>query len=203
MACALFPDDIVYVLLGPKWHEAAPIFQLMSPTIFVFALINPFGTLMMATGRTVQSLKIALVIAPVVILGYWVGMRHGPVGVAAGFSIAMVVLAVPVIAWGRLGSPISVVDILKAMSVPSAASLSGAVCFWFLRAAMSSIQPVLFRLVAETAVLGGVYLLVMFFCLKQEVGYLSHLQDMGLFSGIFKTRAGKSAAEAAGRNSLG
>ena len=40
--CALFADDIVLVILGPKWTEAAVIFRLLTPTVLIFGMINPF-----------------------------------------------------------------------------------------------------------------------------------------------------------------
>src|SRR5271169_3413575 len=40
IACALFADDVVFVLLGPKWKEAAGIVRLLAPTIAIFAIIN-------------------------------------------------------------------------------------------------------------------------------------------------------------------
>ena len=41
VACAVFADDIITVLLGAKWLEAIPIFRALAPTILAFALINP------------------------------------------------------------------------------------------------------------------------------------------------------------------
>src|SRR6201987_156808 len=32
VACALFADDVISILLGPKWKDAAPIFRLLAPT---------------------------------------------------------------------------------------------------------------------------------------------------------------------------
>jgi O-antigen/teichoic acid export membrane protein len=39
---ALFADDIVLILLGPKSREAAIIFRLLTATILIFGMINPF-----------------------------------------------------------------------------------------------------------------------------------------------------------------
>ena len=50
MGCALFAEDIIRVFLGPKWGEATPVFRLLAPTILTFALINPFGWFLLATG---------------------------------------------------------------------------------------------------------------------------------------------------------
>src|SRR5262245_37554008 len=84
IACALFADDIIEIVLGPKWRAAAPIFRYLAPTIVALALINPMGWFLFSSGRVVRSLKIALLIAPVVMIGYVVGLPHGVSGVALG-----------------------------------------------------------------------------------------------------------------------
>ncbi len=78
IACVLFADDVVFVLLGPKWKEAVPIFRLLAPTILTFALINPLGWLLYSLGLVKRSLKIALVFAPSIIAGYVIGLAYGP-----------------------------------------------------------------------------------------------------------------------------
>src|SRR5258708_10378461 len=50
IAVALFADDLIFVLLGPKWRDSAEIFRLLSPTILVFALINPLAWLLHSLG---------------------------------------------------------------------------------------------------------------------------------------------------------
>ena len=126
MACALFAEDIILVAMGPKWEEAAGIFRLLAPTILVFALINPFAWLMLAVGQAGRSFRISLLIAPVVILGYLVGLTHGPRGVAAGFSIAMMLLVTPVILWAKHGTLITITDVLRALMIPLASAVAAA-----------------------------------------------------------------------------
>src|SRR4029077_10195374 len=36
IACALFADDIILAILGPKWKEAVVLFRFLAPTILVF-----------------------------------------------------------------------------------------------------------------------------------------------------------------------
>ena len=69
ISCALFAEEIVRILLGPKWIGAAPVLRLLVPTVLVFALVNPFAWFLQATGRVSRSLNIAWLIAPIVILG--------------------------------------------------------------------------------------------------------------------------------------
>ncbi|MGH9806298.1 MAG: lipopolysaccharide biosynthesis protein, partial [Terriglobia bacterium] len=69
IACGLFADDMVSVVLGPKWEDAATIVRLLAPTILIFAIINPLGWLLYSIGLVQRSLKIALVFAPLMITG--------------------------------------------------------------------------------------------------------------------------------------
>ena len=42
IGCALFADDTILVLLGPKWMAAAPVFRFLAPTIaMVVPAIKP------------------------------------------------------------------------------------------------------------------------------------------------------------------
>jgi O-antigen/teichoic acid export membrane protein len=188
MGCALFAEDIIRVFLGAKWHEAAGIFRLMSPTIFVFALINPFAWLMLASGRAVRSLNIAFLIAPVVILSYVIGLRYGPHGVAAGFSIAMALLAGPVIAWAKHGTLITTADACKAVARPLVSIALGAAAWWTVSRFLNRINPTFLRLVCESTILFGVYILVMLFGMGQKAVYLAFLRDTGLWKSKVRAR---------------
>lgn len=111
----VFAEEIVRVALGPKWGGAVPIFRLLGPTVLAFGMINPTGWFLLATGRVVRSFKIALLIAPSVILGILIGLRYGPTGVALAYSTVMTLLIIPVIAWAIHGTGITVADFWKAM----------------------------------------------------------------------------------------
>ena len=113
IACALFADDVVVVLLGPKWKDAVAIFRLLAPTILIFALINPLGWLLFSLGLVERSLKIALVFAPSIIGGYVLGLPYGPKGVAFAYSAVMTLWVIPFIAWCVHGTVVSFRDILR------------------------------------------------------------------------------------------
>ena len=128
----MFPHDLVMVILGSKWDSATRILQFLAPTILVFAIINPLGWLLFALGMVKRSIKIALVLAPVVISGYAIGLRFGSNGVALGFSSAMILWAVPHIAWGVHGTPISFADVMKTMFKPVlSGGIAGAIAYIF------------------------------------------------------------------------
>jgi PST family polysaccharide transporter len=181
VACALFSEDIIRVFLGAKWQEAAPIFRLLAPTILAFALVNPLGWLMLATGRARRSLKIAMVIAPVVVLGYVLGLRYGPRGVAVGFSASMVISVVPLALWAKRGTLVTTANLLAAVMRPGLSAVIGAAATLPARGLLALVQPAFPRLVLETALLFGVYLLLLLFVFKQKAAYAQLLRETGLW----------------------
>lgn len=180
MACALFADDIIAIFLGPKWHEAVLIFRLLTPTVLGFALINPFAWLMLAGGRAGRFLRIAMSMTPVLILSYALGLTHGPQGVALGFSIGIVVCIVPFQLWAKQGTLITARDIYRAVapSVISVTIAAGATLAVYTQ--INLVEPPLVQLVAECAILFGVYLLSLLFLMKQKAVYVGLFRDTGI-----------------------
>jgi len=153
IACALFADDVVFCLLGPKWKDAAAIIRLMAPTIAILAIINPLGWLTYSLGLVARCLTIALVFTPIMITGYAIALPYGPKGVAFAYSVVMILWVIPHILWCVHGTPISFRDILLAVSRPLASGiLAGALAFG-VRLICGQFVPPLPRLVLESSVL--------------------------------------------------
>lgn len=181
VSCALFAPDITLVFLGAKWHASAAVFRLLAPTVVALALINPFGSMLLATGRVVRNLYIGLLVAPVVIIGYLAGLGHGPQGVAAGYSIAMVLLVVPVVLWAKRGTPITATDILRTLKAPFVSVLIAAAGMLAAVSLMERIGPVFLRLVVESSLFFGLYAAMLLFGMKQKTTYLNILRETGLW----------------------
>lgn len=171
-ACALFAKDLILILLGSKWEAAVPIFRLLAPTIAIFAIINPLGWLLNSLGLVVRSLRIALVCAPIIILGYVAGIPYGPKGVAFGYSAVMTLWMFPHIAWCVYGTVITVKDIFLAVSRPLLSSVIGGGLAFGLQLLCLSHLSRFPRLVIENAVLFAVYLFVLLFVTGQKSLYI-------------------------------
>jgi O-antigen/teichoic acid export membrane protein len=181
---ALFADDIIRVFLGPRWHEAAAVFRLLAPTITAFGLINPFFWLLLATGQVRRSLKMGLVFTPIIILGYTLGLSHGPRGVAAGFSITLVLLVVPLLFWAQYGQQNTVInwkDILKSTTPSFFSVVAAALAALIANHVFTPIVPPFLRLVAETTFFLAIYLLVLLFVMNQISLFQSFLRELGLW----------------------
>jgi O-antigen/teichoic acid export membrane protein len=171
MGCALFANDLIVVSLGPKWIEAADILRLLTPTILVLAMINPLGWLLFALGLVDRGLRIAMVLAPLVIVGYAMGLPYGPKGVAFGYSAMMVLWVLPHITWCVHGTVVSLKDVLRAVSRPflaivPASALAAAVHVYF-----GSSLSQLTRLAFGSTVLFGTYLLMLVYVMRQKAFY--------------------------------
>jgi O-antigen/teichoic acid export membrane protein len=178
IACALLADDLILVLLGPKWKDAVPIFRLLAPTILIFAVINPFGWLLVSMGKIMRSLKIALVLAPLVIAGYIVGLPHGPKGVAFAYSAVMTLWALPTIAWCVHGTPISFRDVLETVARPLLSGVVAAAVALALRFLHGPLGSPWSRLLLDGFVLATVYLATLMYGMGEKSSYSDLLRAL-------------------------
>jgi len=173
--CALFSDDIIHILLGPKWADAASVFRLLTPTILIFGIINPLGWLLVSIGLQGRSLTLGLVIAPLVSGAYLAGLPFGPRGVAFAYSAAMILWLVPHVMWCLHGTVISVHDLLLAVGRPF---LSGAVAALVAAIVAGHIAHPFGRLALGGVIMLGLYAWFLLAVMKQSSVYLDLLKGL-------------------------
>ncbi|WGF88592.1 lipopolysaccharide biosynthesis protein [Marinivivus vitaminiproducens] len=90
IAMALLAPEIVYILLGPQWDEAAPIFALLA----VSSLTNPISRsltwLWISQGRVREQLHWGILITSTIVPAFAVGLAWGANGVAAAAALTLV-----------------------------------------------------------------------------------------------------------------
>ena len=178
IACGLFAHDMIIVLLGAKWKEAAGIFRVLAPMMLVFAILNPLGWLLNAMGLVGRGLKIALVIAPLMISSYIIGLPYGPRGVAFAYSAVMLLWLFPGIVWAVHGTVISFWDVLRETSRPLASIIPAAGLAFAVRLYLGETVTPLLRLVLENAILFITYFAVLMFVAGQKAFYLDLLRSL-------------------------
>ncbi len=176
--CGLFANDAIFVLLGPKWRDAAPLFRLLAPTILIFAMINPFAWLLYAMGMVKRSLKIALVIAPLVIAGYVIGLPYGPKGVALGYSAAMLLWLFPHIIWCIHGTMISFRDILQTLNRPLLSGIAAAAPPFILQFLYGPLLSPLPRLLVGVTLFVSTYMLMLLQVMGQKTFYMDLIRGL-------------------------
>ncbi|MBI3475590.1 MAG: lipopolysaccharide biosynthesis protein [Acidobacteria bacterium] len=171
-ACALFAGDLIGVLLGPKWKDAVVVFRLLAPVTLVFAMLNPLGWFLSALGLVSRSLKIALALAPAMIVGYALGLHYGLTGVAVAYSIVMCLCVVPVMAWVVKGTAISLGDILSAASKPLLSGGAAAAIVFVLQLAYGPWMSQRPRLLTGVTILVVTYAGILLYVMKQKAFYI-------------------------------
>jgi PST family polysaccharide transporter len=152
--------------------EAAPIFRLLAPVALVFAVANPLSWLVMSTGKAGRALRISTATTPFVIVGIVLGLRYGPKGVALGYSLALMLLIIPIAAWSKHGTGITWEDLWKATK-PSVLSglLAGAAGLVVKFGLGSRLAPMPCLVVGLVVVL-GIYAWVLLIVLRQKEVYM-------------------------------
>jgi PST family polysaccharide transporter len=178
IACALFADDVVFVLLGPKWTDAAAIVRLLAPTIVILAIINPLGWLIYSMGLVARSLKIAVVFAPLMITGCVIGLPYGPKGVAFAYSAVMILWVIPHVLWCVHGTAVSFRDILLTVSRPLASGLLAGGLAFGVRLICGEFFSPLARLALESTVLLVAFYGALLFAAGQKSLYLDMLKGL-------------------------
>jgi PST family polysaccharide transporter len=178
LVSALFANELIAVCLGPKWHEAAVIFRLLAPTMLIFGIINPLGWLLYATGMVVRSLRIAFVLAPIVVAGYLIGLPYGPKGVAIAYSSAMTIWVLPHIAWAVHGTAVSLRDILVTVAKPLSSGILAALASAAITLLLTQSSSSLTRLIVGSAVLLTTYFVILLFPMGQMPFYLDLIQKL-------------------------
>ena len=178
IACALFAEDVVFVLLGPKWKDAAAIVRLLAPTVVIFAIISPLGWLVFSVGLVARGVKAAPVLATIMITGYAIGLPYGPEGVAFAYSAVLTLWVIPHILWSVYGTVISFWDVVVTVSRPLAAGIVAGTLAFGVRLICGPFFSPFPRLALETSVLLVTFFGALLFGAGQKSLYLDLLQGL-------------------------
>jgi PST family polysaccharide transporter len=168
---AFFAEDIILVLLGPKWAEAAEIFRFLAPTALIFGIINPLAWLLLSVGLQGRSLRIAMVIAPIVVVSYLLGLPYGPAGVAFAYSAGMTLLLIPCVLWCLHGTVVSPKDLFAAAIRPVLGGLASVALAWAVLHGIGQLSSPIVRLLVAGGVMMTAYAGILLFLLGQMKFY--------------------------------
>lgn len=122
--------SIILVLLGEKWLQAAPVFRRLAPAALVGTVnIAPIW-LCLSLDRTQVLFRWSLLSAPIVITGFFIGVRWGIEGVAASFSLTWGLAFMVLIHRACRNTPVSFCGIIQAVALPCLSSLAAAIGIW-------------------------------------------------------------------------
>jgi O-antigen/teichoic acid export membrane protein len=193
--CAIFAHEIVLVMLGSAWIEAGTIFRLLAPTVLVFGIINPLAWLLLSVGLQGRSLRISLVIAPLVVTAYSIGLPFGPNGVAAAYSIAMMLWVVPHVLWCLKGTGFSILEIARSVARPFVAGGVATAAAVPIHISIGSSVPPIIELAIGGTLMFSLYLATLLFVLGEKQAYFGLVRTLfGVQSSYRSTKQSDFAA---------
>ncbi|HET7106169.1 MAG TPA: lipopolysaccharide biosynthesis protein [Candidatus Acidoferrum sp.] len=132
--------DLIRLLLGSRWDASARIFVFFGPGIGIMLVYNTIGLLHLSLGKADRWFRWVLVEFGVTGLLFLLGLRWGPAGVAAAWTVSFWILFIP--AFWYAGRPIrfGVAPILATVWKYVAASLSAALASVVITRDLSSLQ---------------------------------------------------------------
>jgi O-antigen/teichoic acid export membrane protein len=175
----IFTDEVILVLLGQQWRPSISLFRLLAPAALVGALaLNPLSWLFIATGRPDRQFRFGILWSGVLVAAFAFGVRFGPAGVAAVYSIISACLALPLCIYALRGTSIGLADLAGTLKAPAIAALVAALAGLSLALAIPDSVPALVRALIGGGVMLAIYAAVLLVVMRQWSFYRELLTQL-------------------------
>lgn len=178
---AFFAPEVVRVMLGTKWLDAADLLRLLAVWGLLRSTGNPVGSLLLGLGRADLSLKWNLGMLFVVPPALWVGSQYGTIGL--GWALLGLQAALFVPGWYVLVRPLcksGLVEYTVAALRPMVLAVAAIAPGYFLA---QSFADVALRLLVGAVVAVPSYLWLSHLLNREWVGAMLHLVGRGRATG--------------------
>jgi PST family polysaccharide transporter len=118
-------EPVTVLLLGNKWREAAPVFQILVITALGQLLHGSTLWLFVSRGQSGRLLKLTLIISPVLIGSYLIGLPYGIKGVALSGSLVLLAILPGMLKYAFRGTHLTLQRLWQAMLCPTSLCLAG------------------------------------------------------------------------------
>jgi PST family polysaccharide transporter len=119
---------VIVLVLGNKWAEAAPVFQILALSVFGQMLLESTLWLFISRGQSARLLKLLLIISPLMVGSFAIGLPFGIKWVALALSVFLVISLPWLLKFAFQGTNLTLRALGRALLCPFALSLAG-VCF--------------------------------------------------------------------------
>jgi len=125
---AVAAEPVIVLILGQQWRESAPVFQILAISAVAQLLLESTIWLLVSRGQSKRLLKLLLVISPIIVASFALGLPFGIKGVALSCSLVFLALLPWILQFAFRGTNLTLPRLGKALLCPVSLSLVG-VCF--------------------------------------------------------------------------
>jgi PST family polysaccharide transporter len=126
-------DEIVQLLLGSEWAEAALLFRLLAPAAFLATIYSAPGYLFLALGQGNRQLRASVLDLIVTFTAVLAGLAWGAAGIAVAISTSVTVSFSLRTVYACRGTPVNLREILVALQPIVASSVGMGILVHLLR----------------------------------------------------------------------
>jgi O-antigen/teichoic acid export membrane protein len=119
---AVYADEIIHVLLGPKWIAAAVFLRIFGVVTFLNPSLETAGLVMMTYGLSKRLLVLTVAYHAIFVVFMFVGICWGAEGVALSNVVTVVLLMFPKLYFAFRQTPVTIGAFFSAVSTPAIAS---------------------------------------------------------------------------------
>ncbi len=116
---------VIVILLGDRWRGAAPVFQILAISAMAQLLLESSIWVFVSRGRSKELLKLLLIISPVIVASFAIGLPFGIKGVALCGSVALLATLPYVLKRAFVGTVLSLRAAGKALLYPLSIAFAG------------------------------------------------------------------------------
>ena len=118
---------MIVLVLGTQWRQAAPVFQILAISALVQLFLESTIWLFVSRGQSDQLLKLLLIICPVIVSSFAIGLPFGIKGVALFGSLVLVIILPWILKFTFRGTNLTLQRVGQALMFPISVSLVGVV----------------------------------------------------------------------------
>jgi PST family polysaccharide transporter len=118
-------EPVIILVLGRQWQAMAPVFQILCIAAVAALLFSPTNWLLVSRGQSGRMLKLLVILTPIFIGSYIVGLPFGIKGVALSGSLVFVGIFPWVLKYIFRGTHLTLQRLGQAIYLPIALSLAG------------------------------------------------------------------------------
>jgi len=118
-------EPVIVLTLGSRWREAAPVFQILAIFALGQLMFESAVWLLVSRGQSKRLLKLSLIISPIVVGSYALGLRFGIKGVALSGSLVLLAVFPWILNFSFRGTNLTLRRLGQAILCPLSMCLAG------------------------------------------------------------------------------
>lgn len=118
----VYAHELVRIVLGPQWMPVAGVFRILAVTALLQTIGGTTGMIMLSWGMARRHFRLGIIGAVAAVTSFVVGLPWGIRGVAISYTVANVIILLPLMSWAFKGTPVKTVSALRSVLLPTGAA---------------------------------------------------------------------------------